>query len=105
VVDHEGDRAAGRHLSAGALVGEQAGKDSHFIRLAPLGREAGLPGPALVEIGLDVAHVERNARRAAVDHAADRGPVALAERGDAEQMAERIERHGFARARVWYRAG
>src|SRR5262249_51356227 len=105
VIDHQRDRRSGRDLRPGALVGEHARQDSHFIGLAPLRGETRLPRPALVQIGLDVAYIERNARRAAVDHAADRGPVALAERGDAEQMAERIERHGCARARVWYPAG
>jgi hypothetical protein len=38
----------------------------------------------LVEIGLDVGDVELDARRAAIDHAADRRPVALAPGGDAE---------------------
>jgi hypothetical protein len=37
---------------------------------------------------------QRNARRATVDHAADRRPVAFAEGGHAKQMAEGIERHG-----------
>src|SRR5262249_29165019 len=105
ILDHKRDRRSGRDLGPGTLVGEHARKDSHFIGLAPLRGETRLPGPALVEIGLDVAHVERNARRATVDHAADRHPVAFAERGDAEQMAERVERHGFARAPTWYRAG
>jgi hypothetical protein len=32
-------------------------------------------------------------RRAAIDHAADRNPVALAEGGDPEHMAEGVEGH------------
>ncbi len=50
--------------------------------------------PALVEVDLDVLDGQRNARRAAVDHAADRRPVAFAEAGETEQMAEGVERHG-----------
>ena len=45
------------------------------------------------------AAVERDARRAAVDHAAERRPVAFAEGRDAEQMAEGVVRHGKTRAR------
>jgi hypothetical protein len=36
---------------AGRLVGEHAGQDFHRVRLLPLGGEARLAGPALVEIG------------------------------------------------------
>ena len=63
----------------------------HRVRLLALRGEARLPGPALVEIGLDVGFGERNARRAAVDHAADRRPMAFAEGRDPEKMAERVE--------------
>ena len=35
---------------------------------------------------------DRDARRAAVDHAADRRPVGLAEGGDAQQLAEGVQR-------------
>ena len=49
-----------------------------------------LAGAAAVEIGLDVGFGERDARRAAIDHAAERRPVAFAEGRDAEQMAEAV---------------
>ena len=94
VLDHQHDRRAGGHLLAGRFVGEHAGHDLHRVRLLALGGEARLAWTALVEIGLDVGHLERNARRAAVDHAADRRPVAFAEAGEAEEMAEGVERHG-----------
>ena len=51
------------------------------------------PGRRLSSQGWMSASVERDARRAAVDHAADRRPVALAEGRDAEEMAEGVERH------------
>ena len=46
----------------------------------------------LWEERLDRLGAERQPRRAAVDHAADRGPVALAERGHAEKRAEAVAR-------------
>src|SRR6185295_10260096 len=97
--DQQRDRRAGGDV-ASAVVREGAGEDFHGVRLAPLRGEARLAGTALVEPGLDVGRGQRNARRAAVDHAAERNPVALAERGDAEQVAERIVRHLETRA-VW----
>jgi len=51
------------------------------------------PGRRFVEPDLDVGLGERNPRRAAVDHAAQRRPMALAPGGDAEQMAEGVVRH------------
>ena len=93
IVDHQPDRRAGRHLRAGRLVDEHAGEDPDLVGLLPLRGEARLARPPLVEIGLDVGLGQRDARRAAVDHAADRRPVALAKGRDAEQMAEGIERH------------
>ena len=76
---------------AGRLVDEHAGEDFDRVRLLALRGEARLAGPAPVEIGLNVAFAERDARRAAVDDAADRRPVALAEGRDPEGMTERIE--------------
>ncbi len=94
IVDHERDRRSGRHLRAGRLLDEHAGEDFHRVRLAPLRGEARLARPPLVEIGLDVGLGQRDAGRAAVDHAADRRPMALAEGRDPEKVAEGIERHG-----------
>ena len=76
-----------------AVIHEHAGKDLHLIGLAPLAGETRLARAALVEIGLDVGLGQRNAGRAAVHHAADRGAMAFAEGGDAEKMAEGVERH------------
>ena len=52
-----------------------------------------LAGAALVHPGLDVGLGQRDARRAAIDHAADRRPMAFAKGGDAEKMAEGVVRH------------
>jgi len=93
VVDDQRDRGARGHLAAGVVL-EHSREDAHGVGLAALGGEARLAGPALVEIALDVGFGERKARRAAVDHAADRGPVAFAEAGEAKHMPEGIERHG-----------
>jgi hypothetical protein len=77
------------------LVGENAGENAHLVRLLPLRGVARLARTALVEIGLDLRLFDRDARRAAVNHAADRRPVALAPGGDAEEMAEAVVRHAF----------
>jgi len=65
--------------------GKLAENVMHFARLL---RGAGLPvGPDRVIDALDalqIAGLERNARRTSVDHAADRRPVALAPGRDAE---------------------
>src|SRR5262249_13821271 len=52
-----------------------------------------LAGATAVEIVLDIGGLERNLRRTAVNHATDRGAVALAKGGDPEQMAEGIVGH------------
>ena len=82
VADQQRDRRAGRF----AL--EHAGENFHRIWLAPLGDMPRGARAAAVEFMLDVGLCERESRRAAVHHATDRGPVALAERSNAEQPAE-----------------
>ncbi len=101
IVDQERDRRSRRHLRAARLIGEHAGEDLHRVRLAPLRGEARLARPPLVEIGLDVGLAQRNTGRAAIDHAANRRAVALAERRDPKKMAEGIERHSIPPAAVW----
>src|SRR3954470_21769053 len=78
IVDDEADRRSSRDLRA-ALVGKHARQDAHRVRLLPLRGEARLTGATLVEKWLDIGLAERDARRHAVDHAADRWPMALAE--------------------------
>ena len=87
IVDRQGDGRARRQPL------EDTGQDPHLIRLLPLRREARLTGAAAVEEGLDIRLAERNARRAAIHDAADRGPVALTPGSDAEQMAEGVVGH------------
>src|SRR5258708_8715929 len=70
-----------------------AGKDFDGVRLLALGRKTRLAGTAAIEIVLDVLDCERQQRRAAIDHAADRDPVALAEGRDPEHVAEGVEGH------------
>ena len=84
VADQQRDRRAGR------AAFEHAGEDLHRVRLAPLRDVPRRAGPAAIELALDVGFGERQSRRTAVDDAADRRPVRFAERGDAEQRAERV---------------
>ncbi len=93
VLDQKRDRRAGRDLHTGFRMRHHPGQDFDRIRLLALGGEARLPGTAAVEIMLDVLGRERQQRRTAVDHAADRNPVAFAEGRDPEHVAEGVEGH------------
>src|SRR5262245_54629510 len=101
ILDDERNRCPRRHLFAGSLVHEHAGEYFHLVRFASLRGETRLARPSLVEIGLDIALGQRNARRTTVDHATDRDPVAFAEGRDPEKVTEGIERHGVPPAGVW----
>jgi hypothetical protein len=79
---------------AGGLPLEHAGEDAHRVGFLPLRGEFGLARPAAVQPGLDVRLAQRQARRAAIHHAADRRPVAFAPGGDTEQMAEAVMAQG-----------
>jgi len=92
VFDHERDRRASRHLPTRVVI-EDARQDLHRIRLAPLGGVPRLPRSAAIEVDLNVLGLESNTGRAAVDHAAERRPVALAPGRDAEKMTESVVRH------------
>jgi hypothetical protein len=94
VVDDHRDRRAGGDLAAGALVLEHAGENPHRVRLLAPGDELALAGTTLVQPLLQVGLDQRYARRAAVNHAAQRRPMALAPRGDSIEVAEGIVRHG-----------
>ena len=87
------DRRARGDLRAGFGMRHHAGQDFDRIGLLPLGRETRLAGAAAVEVVLDVLDCERQQRRAAVDHAADRDPVTFAEGRDPEHVAEGVEGH------------
>jgi hypothetical protein len=91
IVDQQPDRRAGGDLRAHQLVLKHTRQDPNLVGLRPLGGEARLSRPALVEIRLDVGLGQRDAGRAAVDHAADRRPVALAKGRDPKHMAEGVE--------------
>ena len=73
-----------------------AGQDLHRVGFLALGGEARLSGTAAIEIVLDVLVGQRQQRRAAIDHAADRNPVAFAEGRDPEHVAEGVEGHGLS---------
>jgi hypothetical protein len=89
VPDQQGDRRAGGE----AL--EHARDDLDLVVLLPLRDMPRGAGPAPVELGLDVGFAERHAGRAAVDDAADRRAVALAECRDAKERAEGAPGHQF----------
>ena len=99
VLDQQRDRRARRHLHTGLRMRHHAGKNLNRVRLLALGGEARLSGAAAIEILLDVLIGQRDQRRAAVDHAADRDPVALAEGRDPEHVAEGVEGHRAAPGR------
>src|SRR5579862_6126481 len=88
VLDQERDRRARR----APLV--HARENLQQVILAPLRNVPRRAGLASVEVGLDVLLRELHPRWAAVDHAADRGPVRFAERGDSEEGAESVAGHG-----------
>jgi len=87
VADQQRNRRSGR----AALV--HAGQDFNLVVLMPLRRVARAPGRAPLEIAAEIFGRQRQSRRATVDHAADRRPVAFAERRDGEDFSERIARH------------
>ena len=93
VLDQKRDRRSRRDLHAGLGMRHHAGQDLDRIRLLALRGEARLAGPAAIEIALDVLIGQRDQRRAAIDHAADRDPVALAKGRDPEHVAEGVEGH------------
>ena len=93
VLDHKRNRRARRHLHATLGMCHHAGQDFHRIRLLALGGEARLPGTAAIEVVLDVFDGERDQRRTAIDHAADRDPMALAKGRDPEHVAEGVVGH------------
>src|SRR5580658_6198854 len=78
ILDDESDRRAG-----GAPL-EHAREDAHLIGLAPLADEVRGAGAAAIDVRLQLRLGQWQSRRAAVDDAAHRRTVALAEGGDAE---------------------
>jgi hypothetical protein len=70
-----------------------ARENLHRIGFLALGGEARLSRSAAIEIVLDLLDTERQARRTAIDHAADRNPVALAKGRNPKHVAEGVEGH------------
>jgi hypothetical protein len=94
VLDQERDRRSGRHLALGFFIMKNAGEDFDLIGFLALACEARVAGTPLVEEGLDVLLFERDQRRTAIDHAADRGTMAFAKSRHPEEMAEGVMGHG-----------
>ena len=80
VADQQRDRRAGGE----AFV--DAAEDLDLVGLVPLRGVARRAGGAALEVVAEVVRRDRDARRAAVDHAADRRAVAFAEGGDANSL-------------------
>src|SRR5207253_10616037 len=90
VADEKADRGAG----GAAFV--DARKNFDRVGFAPLRDVARRARLSPIQFLLDIAGGELQSRRAAVDHAAVRGPVRLAERRDAVEKPERVAGHGRA---------
>ncbi len=93
ILDKQRDRRAGRDLRRHAFILEDAGQDLHRVRFLALGDEFRLSRTAAIQVALDVSLGECNAGWTAIDHAADRRPMALAKGRDPKQMAETVVRH------------
>src|SRR5690606_31732039 len=81
VLDHHADRRAG-----GAAL-EHPRQDLHLIRLLALAGVPRRPGAPALELRLNVRLGQLQPRRATIDDAAERGPMAFAEGGDGEELA------------------
>ncbi len=88
VFDQQADRGSRGHAV------EHTGQNLDLIRFLTLGGVFGLAGAALVQMDLNIGFAQRQTRRAAVDHAAKRGPMAFAEGREPKQMAEGVMGHG-----------
>src|SRR6185437_9573159 len=84
VLDQEPDRRAGR------VPLEEPGEDAHLIALTALADELRGAGTPPVDILLDVLLRQGESRRTAIDDAAERRPVALAEGRHREKPADRV---------------
>src|SRR5690606_30531565 len=84
VVDHHGDRRAGRQTFVDAR------EDADLVGLLARRGDLALARAAAVELGLDVGLAQRQARRAAVDDDADAASVAFAPGADGEELAENV---------------
>ena len=82
VVDGDQDRGAK------GLAVEDAREDAACVLLLPRGDDVALAGATTVELDLDLLGGDGEARRAAVDDAADSSSMGFPPSGDAEQGAE-----------------
>jgi len=87
VADQQGNRSAG----GDALV--NAREYFNRIGLVPLRDMPRFTGGATRQVGNKHLRAQRKPRRAAIDHAANRRPVAFAKGGNAQQFSERVARH------------
>jgi hypothetical protein len=87
VLDHQADRRAGRPSL------EHARQDAHRIGFLPLSREFRRARTTLVEKWLDIGFAQRQPRRTAVNHGAERRPVRFAPGRKTEKMAEAVVAH------------
>ena len=74
---------------------EHARQDLHAVGFAALAGMARLAGAAAVQVHLDVVFDQGDARRHAIDDAADGRAMAFTEGGEAEQMAEGVGGHVY----------
>jgi hypothetical protein len=91
VLDHQRDRRAGGDLAFVRV--HHAGEDFDLIRFLPLGGVFALARAAAIKVQLNLFNRQRNVWGAAIDHAAERDPMAFAEGGDAKHVAEGVEGH------------
>jgi len=81
-------------ILSGVFEGRTTGTPIGLVALGDMARGA---RPPLVQLGLDVGLRQHESGRAAVDDAADRRTVTLAEGRDAKQRADRAPGHGRQR--------
>jgi hypothetical protein len=78
----------GHPRTAQGATFEDAGEDLGPIGLLAGGREHALPGPASIQVALDLRDVDFEAGRAALDHHADPTTVGFAEGRDAKEASK-----------------
>ena len=89
VVDEQAD---GR---AGGLACKDAGEEAEAVVFLARGNVARGAGFAPVEFGLDGGFVQRDARRSAIENAADGRAVAFAVGGEDEVLSDAVSAHGW----------
>src|ERR1700733_9067174 len=90
VLDEDADRSAGR------VPFKHPREDAHRIALTALADEVRGAGTAAIDVGLHIRLAQLQPRRAAIDDAAHRRPVALAEGRHRKELADGVARHDGA---------